>query len=140
MNIVLDSSVIAKWFFEEEKREKAIHLRQLHKQTDIAIKVPSLLLFELGNIFLNKKAFNKQFFNESISTLFSINLQFVESSNILNIIFTTATDYKLTFYDATYVALAQNLKCDFITADKKLYQKTKKLKFVKLLGQTPIAA
>ena len=140
MNIVLDSSVIAKWFFEEENREKAIHLRQLHKQTDIAIKVPSLLLFELGNIFLNKKAFNKQFFNESISTLFSINLQFVESSNILNIIFTTATDYKLTFYDATYVALAQNLKCDFITADKKLYQKTKKLKFVKLLGQTPIAA
>ena len=140
MNIVLDSSVIAKWFFEEENREKAIHLRQLHKQTDIAIKVPSLLLFELGNIFLNKKAFNKQFFNESISTLFSINLQFVESSNILNIIFTTATDYKLTFYDATYVALAQNIKCDFITADKKLYQKTKKLKFVKLLGQTPIAA
>jgi len=137
MNIVLDSSVIAKWFFEEENREKAIHLRQLHKQTDIAIKVPSLLLFELGNIFLNKKAFNKQFFNESISTLFSINLQFVESSNILNIIFTTATDYKLTFYDATYVALAQNLKCDFITADKKLYQKTKKLKFVKLLSNFP---
>ena len=137
MNIVLDSSVIAKWFFEEENREKAIHLRQLHKQTDITIKVPSLLLFELGNIFLNKKAFNKQFFNESISTLFSINLQFVESSNILNIIFTTATDYKLTFYDATYVALAQNLKCDFITADKKLYQKTKKLKFVKLLSNFP---
>ena len=86
MNIVLDSSVIAKWFFEEENREKAIHLRQLHKQTDIAIKVPSLLLFELGNIFLNKKAFNKQFFNESISTLFSINLQFVAGTPEIGII------------------------------------------------------
>ena len=133
MNIVLDSSVIAKWFFKEEQREEAINLRKLHKNGKIVINAPKLLLFELGNIFLNKKVFAEKFFNESIDTLFSININFTEAKEILDSTFNLASKYNLSFYDATYIALAKNLKCDFITADKKLVEAVKTLKFVKLL-------
>jgi len=133
VNIVLDSSVIAKWFFKEEQREEAINLRKLHKNGEIEINAPKLLLFELGNIFLNKKVFAGNFFNESIDTLFSININFAEDKEILGPTFNHASRYNLSFYDATYVALAQSLNCDFITADKKLVKSTKTLKFVKLL-------
>ena len=133
MSIVLDSSVIAKWFFKEEQREEAINLRKLHKNGEIEINVPNLLLLEFGNIFLNKKVFAEKFFNESIDTLFSININFTEAKEILGSTFNLASKYNLSFYDATYIALAKNLKCDFITADKKLVEAVKTLKFVKLL-------
>jgi predicted nucleic acid-binding protein len=44
-----------------------------------------------------------------------------------------AVENDLTVYDAVYISLAESLGCDFITADEKLHQKVKKLKFVKLL-------
>ncbi len=133
MNIVLDSSVIAKWFFKEAQREDAINLRKQHKNGEIIINAPKLLLFELGNIFLNKKVFAEKFFNESIETLFSININFAEAKETLGSTLNHASKYNISFYDATYVALAKSLKCDFITADKKLVKATKTLKFVKLL-------
>ncbi len=47
---------------------------------------------------------------------------------------TLSKDYKISAYDAAYVALAQSLGCQFITADKKLYRKIKSLELVRLLG------
>jgi predicted nucleic acid-binding protein len=44
-----------------------------------------------------------------------------------------AVENDLTVYDAVYISLVESLGCDFITADEKLHQKVKKLKFVKLL-------
>lgn len=135
MITVLDSSVIAKWYFEEVHQKEALGLLNLLRHNKIIIYVPPLLLFELGNIFLNQKVTEKKFFSESVSTLLRLNINIIElTEELLNLIFKIALNHKITFYDATYVALAQNLKCDFITADKKLYQKTKPLKFIRLLG------
>lgn len=39
----------------------------------------------------------------------------------------------ITIYDAYFAALAKELKFKFVTADEKLYNKIKKLDFVKLL-------
>jgi predicted nucleic acid-binding protein len=41
--------------------------------------------------------------------------------------------YKITLYDAAYVELGRRLKCPFVTADKKLYEKVKSIKTVELL-------
>jgi predicted nucleic acid-binding protein len=38
--------------------------------------------------------------------------------------------YKITIYDAVYIALAQALGCKFITADQRLFKKIKELKNV----------
>ena len=133
MNVVLDSSVITKWYFDEEQNEQAQHLRDLHKQNSLLINAPLLLLSELGNIFVNKKVTEINFFKESITTLLDLNVKLVETGNLLDEIFEISLKFKLSFYDATYVALAKSLKCNFVTADKKLVEATKTLKFVKLL-------
>lgn len=51
----------------------------------------------------------------------------MENSSLL------AESYNISIYDATFIALAQEFNCDFITADEKLGNKVKNLKFVKLL-------
>ena len=41
--------------------------------------------------------------------------------------------FDITFYDAYFIALAKELDYNFVTADEKLFDKIKKLKFAKLL-------
>lgn len=41
--------------------------------------------------------------------------------------------YKVSVYDASYIELARKLNCNFITADRELYEKASEMKEVKLL-------
>lgn len=135
MNVVLDSSVVAKWYFYEEQTEEAVKLRNLHIINQIQIAAPILLLFELGNIFVSR-GLNKGDFAKNFQTLLNFEINFVEVDlSLFQSIFAIAGKYNITFYDATYLATAKKLKCQLITTDKKLYNATKKLKFVKLLSK-----
>jgi len=140
MNLVLDASIIAKWFFEEDATDRALVLLEKHKLGDIKINAPILLLFEFGNTAIKKfreDIDTKSEFKQDIQDLLTIDVNFINpDEENLRQTYALAHKYELTFYDATYIATAQNLKCDFVTADKKLHQKTKKLKFVKLLSKT----
>ena len=137
MNVVLDASVVAKWYFEEENTNKSLTLLEKHKTEDCNIAVPLLLLFEFGNISITKfgqKITFKRELNRNLSNLLRSEINFIKpSEEILRKTLALACQYKITFYDATYVATAKKLKCEFVTADEKLYNATKKLKFVKLL-------
>jgi predicted nucleic acid-binding protein len=71
---------------------------------------------------------------ECITSLYDLDLDIV--APVLDITAATiqlAFERKTTFYDALYVALAQELGFQYVTADKKLYEKTKDLSFVILL-------
>src|SRR3989338_10442146 len=137
MNLVLDASVITKWFFEEEDTDQALKLLEKHKLETIQINVPVLLFFEFGNTVVKKfreDIDTRKEFNRNLTDLLSIQLSFAETTpDLLKLVYSVASRYEITFYDATYVALAKSLKCDFVTADKKLVEATKTLKFVKLL-------
>lgn len=133
MNIVLDSSVIAKWYLEEKDKEEALRLKTSHVEGNQSIVAPALILFELGNVFLSN-GLSQQDFNSSIEKLLKFEIDFIQpDTQLLQSIFAVSQKYSLTYYDATYVAIAQSLKCDFVTADKKLVKAAKTLKFVKLL-------
>lgn len=135
MITILDASVITKWFFKEEDSKLALEIRLLHEQRKVVIHVPVLLLFELGNVFVSRKLTSQAAFNVNYRSLFDLGIKFIyPDDQLFQLIFRNSQKYSISFYDSTYVALAQKLKCDFITADKELYQKTK-LKFVKLLAR-----
>ena len=137
MNVALDASVVIKWFFEEEGTDAALQLLEEHKLEKIQINVPDLLFFEFGNTVVKKfreDIDTRKEFNRNLTDLLSIQLSFAETTpDLLKLVYSLASRYEITFYDATYVALAKSLKCDFVTADKKLVEATKALKFVKLL-------
>ncbi|MBI4830105.1 MAG: type II toxin-antitoxin system VapC family toxin [Candidatus Lindowbacteria bacterium] len=57
----------------------------------------------------------------------------------LTFLFQKVLDYTERFnisaYDAAYVALADTLQVQFVTADKRLFDSARKLNFIKWIGQ-----
>lgn len=124
--IILDASVIIKWFIEEEDSDKASSYLKVIQDNKIKVKVPSLLFYELGNILLNKKA-SVDMAGEIVSALQNLGLE-VEDIALqwFREIYQNSIDYSITFYDSAYITLMQKENCEFITADKKLFQKVNK--------------
>lgn len=129
MKIIFDTSVATKWFFEEEKNEEAKKLLENIVDNHGEIVEPHIFLFELGNVFLNKKITGSQQVREAVEHLNRAGMRFVEMTfSEIEKIVETAHLFNLSFYDASYVFLAQKLDCEFYTADKKLFNKVKSRK------------
>lgn len=125
-NIILDASVIIKWFIDEEDSDKALSYLDIIQNNQRAVIVPSLLTYEIGNILLNKKA-SVTMVGEIMNTLQNLGLE-VEDIGLkwFRKIYQNSIDYSITFYDSAYITLMQKENCEFITADKKLFQKVNK--------------
>ena len=125
MKIVLDASVVAKWFIEEENTEKAIEIRDKFVRGEIEVLVPSLLIYEIGNVFLKHPAKNSRDVENDFKALFDIGMEIVEINKPeIKDIHKNAKHFGITFYDAVYVTLALKEGCKLITADKKLKKKS----------------
>lgn len=131
--MVLDASVALKWFIDEDKSSEARRLVRLIKQDKVSVYVPPIFPFEVVNILSLKENISSQSLFASIGFLYSLNLRpGINSEEFLVKSATLSKNFKITVYDASYVALAQDLKIGFLTADKKLKDKVK-LSFIKLL-------
>lgn len=132
--LVLDASVIIKWFTQEEKRKQAVKLREKYINGEIEITVPDLLLYEISNALRFNPNFQEKDVNEAIQSLFDMEINIiVPVPEILQKAIDLAYSKEITLYDAFYIALAQIIDFDFITADKKLYKKIKDVGCVFLL-------
>lgn len=125
-----------KWFFQEEGSDRAdLYLEKLSKRK-IIISIPELLFYEVGNTLINKKV---QVNDSDNITRQLLSLPFekkqMDSAYFKKIVHNAGT-FGLTFYDAAYLALMQEERCEFVTADRKLFEKVhKNFKGVKLLSK-----
>lgn len=132
--MILDSSVIFKWFYEEEGSDKALRIFRDINEGKFQLSLPRLLYYEIGNIFLNHKPYSTEKIYSACEILKILPATFYDFDTFeWQKIVETSHQYNLSFYDNSYVFLAQKLNTDLVTADKKLYHKVKKLDFVKLL-------
>ncbi len=133
--IVLDASVVLKWIFaDEDEGEKAERFKDAHVGGHDTIAVPDLLFYEIGNVLTTKTRLSEAAVAEAFSLLWEFSLErfdlgLDEFQNSLAL----SRKYKITLYDAAYVELSRRLKCTFVTADRKLYEKIKSIKSVELL-------
>lgn len=135
MEFVLDASVVIKWFLQEKSSKAALHHRQQHLEGRVALVAPALLPFEIVNALCTKSATKLPTILDAIEVYkFTGVTEYFLTEKLAQTAATLSKDYKISAYDAAYVALAQNLGCPFITADKKLYRKVKSLELVRLLG------
>lgn len=134
---VLDTSVIIKWFRQEEiLAAQALELRSSYLEGRIAIAIPSLLAYELANVLRYKADLSTSQVEEAVQSLFDLGLNWVlPSAEIMRLAVSLARKYEITVYDATFIALAELLKATFVTADRQLISKVKSLPFVHLLGE-----
>ena len=107
-----------------------------HMEGKAEIAVPALLYYEVGNILLfgrSRPAFEEA--QDALSDLLAIPLAVVPPANGTgDAALRLAAQYGLSYYDATYVALAEWLDCTLITADRRLARRAGAMGRVRLLG------
>ncbi|MBI2653924.1 type II toxin-antitoxin system VapC family toxin [Candidatus Woesearchaeota archaeon] len=134
-NYVLDSSVIIKWFCEEEDTDLALQFREGFLKGSVDIIVPDLQLYEIANALRYNKKLKSADVSSAVNSLIDIGINIVvPTKDVISSALALAYQFDITLYDAYFIALAKELNYDFVTADDNLFDKIKKLKFVKLLS------
>jgi predicted nucleic acid-binding protein len=125
---VVDASVIVKWFLyhQEADRDRALALRDLHISGRSTIYIPELALLEVLNAIRFSSKADEEDGETALETLQDLNLGTKEAdSDLLRKTNAIAWAYKITIYDALYVALAEQVGYPLITADEVMVKKLK---------------
>ena len=133
--IVLDSSVILQWIFDgEEGHERAIAYRHRHITEQDLVAIPSLFFYEAANVLATKSGLSSSDASDVFMTFWDFDFEVYDPAreNFLNSI-VLSKKYGISLYDAAYVESAITLKCNFVTADKSLYDRLKHMKGIRLL-------
>ncbi|NAT10985.1 PIN domain nuclease [ANME-1 cluster archaeon AG-394-G06] len=132
--IILDTSVVVKWFSEEKYTDKALEIREKIRIGEERVVVPDLLLYELANALKYNPSFDTNDVRDALTSIFEMEMDIVTPlPATINSAVSLAFGYNITVYDAFYVALAKETEFTFITADRKLYERVNDLNFVKFI-------
>ena len=122
--MILDASVVAKWFLNEEDTETALKIREEYVDGNIDIEIPDLLIYEIANLMRYKKMGENEI-KEVIDSIFSMDFLIITPTlSLMQLSSHIAISHDITVYDAVYVALGEYFGAPLITADRKLYEKT----------------
>lgn len=134
MNIVLDASVVIKWFKDEDEKyvDSALSMQDRKRSGDIEIIVPDLLFLEVLNTFLTKKGFTGEDITAIKESLVKMNMEVIyPGSKLLGETINIAVKNSLTFYDALYIAVADASKAVLYTEDIEILSCSKDYGFIK---------
>ncbi|MBS7638533.1 type II toxin-antitoxin system VapC family toxin [Candidatus Bathyarchaeota archaeon] len=133
-DLVLDASVMVKWFSGEEDSEIAVEIRDKHVEGVISIVSPDLALYEVVNALRYNPAFNIEDLKRAVSDLMDIGVDFITPNReILEKSVENAFIYDLSVYDSYYLSLAQIMGLQVVTADEKFFERAKETRIVKIL-------
>ena len=143
--VVIDSCVFVKLFLDEDDYHQARNFIHRLSEQNITILVPAVFTYEVYYIS-QKYGVDLDFIDQLISEHQDYNMKEIGLNNEIikqtKEIIQNTTHLKSgpksgfpSFYDASYHALAMLNDCDFITADKRHYEKTKELGNIKLLAE-----
>ena len=122
MSLVVDASVVIKWFVEEVLTEEADRVLQ----ADDALFAPSLLVVEITNIAW-KKALRGEIESEQAhliaSSIHQGPLELIPDLLLHQRALALGFEIEHSIYDCLYLALAERLDCPLVTADARLVRK-----------------
>ncbi len=125
---VVDASVLTKWFVErnEHDRARALALKELHVSGRSIIHVTELTFLEILNAIRFGSGTNEEHGARAIAGLDALHLKVADVDfQLLRKANAIAWAYKITIYDALYVALAEQVGYPLITADEVMVKKLK---------------
>jgi predicted nucleic acid-binding protein len=133
--LVLDASVVVKWYCEEKDTDKALEIKDMYREHEVNIIVPDLLFYEVINAIRFNTEIGETSKKRIAGNLFAIEFDTVTPSRdqYLNAL-DMALKKNLTIYDSIYFIIAKDLDCIYVTADEDFWKKTKS-KSINLLSK-----
>jgi predicted nucleic acid-binding protein len=118
-DIVVDASVLAKFFFHEEGSERA----RSRLTSGLVIAAPALILIEIASVAAKKIRLKAEGFErarEAVASISDLVDELVPLGGLASGAFLMAANGGFSAYDATYLALAESLTIPVLTADDRL--------------------
>ena len=122
--IVVDTSVVVKWYIPEQHHEQARALRDAYLDGEFDLVAPALMPFEAVNALKYSGHYEGERLEEASKSLAEYGIDLV-SFNKTGSVTEIANDLDITVYDAAYIALAQNHDTKAYTADGNLLDNLK---------------
>jgi predicted nucleic acid-binding protein len=122
--IVVDSSVVVKWFLREPRRAEALTLLHVYREERITLVAPVLLMSEVANVL--SRRVRRGLATASVAMdayrLLQTNAPLlVDDRLLLGEAMALAVGSGQTVYDYLYLALALRRGCQLVTADLKFH-------------------
>lgn len=122
--IVLDSSVVVKWFSKEIKSLEALKLMDSYAQGSVELIVSEILFCEVGNALRYKPDYDAEKLKNALLQLFNLRMKVTHlTEELMNRTSEISYKGKVTLYDALPVAIAEQSKTVCITADEETQYK-----------------
>ena len=125
--VVPDASVLLKWALDttdEEDRQQALQLREDWLADRCRIVVPSLWVYEVGNVLGRREA---QLAPRLLAILVAYRFEEMEGAALSQRALDLVSRLKVTFYDAAYHAAALLHAGTFVTADNAYVRRARKV-------------
>ena len=134
MNLVIDASVVIKFYIPEILSDHAARVMSRVADGDLMLCAPDLLYPETGNILWKKQCRHELTpaeVDEIVHAITSLPIRIESSLPVMPLAVSIAMHSGITVYDAMYVAVARIYDTRMITADKKLMDAMAKTEFKK---------
>ncbi len=131
MNCVPDVSFVAGWLLPDEATSASTRLLAAHEAGRVALHVPHLWIYELGNLLLmahRRRRLTTEQLTEAASVYEAVSCVFHDQTDAVcrNRILRLAQEHQLTGYDAAYLELADRLRAPLLTNDGALLKAARK--------------
>lgn len=126
MNYVIDASVAAKLFIMEDYSDKATEIISAHTRGYLSFSSPTIIVYELGNVFWKHPQITSEKAYAFIKNFLNLQINLVDiysDTELLKNVCDTSKSRDVTFYDASYIALAERNRTKLVTADEKMHNK-----------------
>lgn len=123
---IIDASVVTKCFIIEDYSDKATETINAHIKGHLSLSAPSLMIYELGNVFWKHPQITSEKAYTYIKKFLDLQIKLVDiwfDTKLLKNVCHTSEIRNVTFYDASYLTLAEENRTKLITADETLHKK-----------------
>ncbi len=123
--VVVDASIAIKWYLDDEEHvDEARAVLAAYVANEIAFLAPDHIRYEVPNAILvaaRRRRIELPTAKLAVSNFLVMRIATAGSYTLLNSAYDDAVRYGCAFYDALYLALADQWDCSFVHADRRLH-------------------
>jgi predicted nucleic acid-binding protein len=138
--LVVDVSVAAKWYLDDETHtDQARALAVRFRSGEVSFVVPDCFFYEFVGLVRRAERRNPPRLDfersgEIVAEVAGLPVQVIDCRSVLSRALEMSRTLDIATYDALYIAAAESMAANFVTADERLYERIKHLSFTRWIG------